>query len=55
MSGDKEKDRDELVIIPRAALEFCWIYTQCMSEGKGALAAATKAFQVGLVTQVADA
>ena len=44
MSGEKEEDGNELVVMSRAALESCRIYTQSMSEGKGAPAAAAEAF-----------
>ena len=44
MSGEKEEDGDELIVMPRAALECCRIYTQHVYEGKGAPAAASEAF-----------
>ena len=44
MSGEKEKDGDELIIMPKAALECCRIYNQHVSKGKGAPEAAVKAF-----------
>ena len=45
MSGEKEEDGDELIVTPGAAhIEYCRIYTQCESEGKGAPAAAAEAF-----------
>ena len=44
MSQEKEEDGHELIVTPKAALKCCRIYTQCISEGKGALAAAAEAF-----------
>ena len=44
MSGEKEEDGDELIVMLRAALKCCGIYTQHVSEGKGAPAMAAEAF-----------
>ena len=44
MSGEKDKDGDELVVTLRTALECCRIYTQHVYEGERAPAVATQAF-----------
>ena len=54
MSRKKDEEEDKLIITPKAALKCCRIYTQRVSEGKGAPTAATEAFSVGLGTQVVD-
>ena len=54
MSWEKKEDEDELVITPKSALECCRIYTQHISEGKGAPVVVVEAFSVGLGAQVVD-
>ena len=48
--GKREGDEEELIITSRAMLECCRIYTQFVSEGKGAPAIPAEALLVGLGT-----